>query len=110
MFLLIGISFGLFFGKLIGVFGVIFLLVKLGVVCLLYLVNWVYIVGVVCLVGIGFIMLLFIGGLSFGDNLILMNEVCVGVLSGLIVVVIVGYIVLWMVLIKDKVEEDCVVL
>jgi NhaA family Na+:H+ antiporter len=51
-------------------------------------------------------MSLFIGGLSFGDNLTLMNEVRVGVLSGSIVAAIVGYTVLRMASIKDKAEED----
>ncbi len=102
----IGISLGLFLGKLIGVFGVTFLLVKLGVARLPHLVNWAHIVGVACLAGIGFTMSLFIGGLSFGDNLTLMNEVRVGVLSGSIVAAIVGYTVLRMASIKDKAEED----
>lgn len=102
----IGIGLGLFLGKLVGVFGVTYLLVKLGVAHLPHMVNWAHIAGVACLAGIGFTMSLFIGGLSFGDNLTLMNEVRIGVLSGSIVSAIVGYTVLRMSSIKDKAEED----
>ena len=90
----IGIALGLFLGKKIGVFGLTWVLVKLKFAQLPYGVNWRHIYGVSCLAGIGFTMSLFIGGLSFGEGGVLMNEVRIGVLSGSILSAIVGYLVL----------------
>lgn len=90
----LGIALGLFIGKLIGVFGVTWLLVTFGAARLPNGVNWQHIFGAACLAGIGFTMSLFIGGLSFGEGL-LMNEVRVGVLGGSILSAIIGYLVLF---------------
>ncbi|MDP7149581.1 MAG: Na+/H+ antiporter NhaA [Paracoccaceae bacterium] len=76
-----GIILGLFAGKLAGVFGMTWLMVRLGAARLPHEVNWYHIFGVAGLAGIGFTMSLFIGGLSFGDPG-LMNQVRVGVLAG----------------------------
>lgn len=89
----LGIGGGLFIGKIIGVFGVTFLLVKLGIARMPHGAGWAHIFGVACLAGIGFTMSLFIGGLSFSDAS-LMNDVRLGVLSGSILSAIVGYTVL----------------
>lgn len=90
----IGIVLGLYFGKKIGVFGMTWILVKTGIAKLPYGVTWRHIYGVSCLAGIGFTMSLFIGGLSFGDGSIYMNEVRIGVLAGSILSAITGFIVL----------------
>ena len=85
-----GIALGLFAGKIIGVFGITFLVVKFGIARLPHGANWLHIFGVACLAGVGFTMSLFIGGLSFASPE-LMNQVRLGVLSGSVVSGIVGY-------------------
>ena len=69
----LGIAFGLFFGKQIGVFCFAWLAVKAGLATLPSKVNWSLIYGVSLLCGIGFTMSLFIGSLAFersGENLL----------------------------------------
>lgn len=89
----LGIGLGLYLGKIVGVFGVTWLLVRFGLARLPHGVTWQHIFGVACLAGIGFTMSLFIGGLSFGDGA-LMNDVRVGVLSGSLFSAVTGYLVL----------------
>ncbi|WP_106744831.1 Na+/H+ antiporter NhaA [Yoonia maritima] len=89
----IGIALGLIIGKQVGVFGVSYAMVKLGLVRLPHGANWAHIYGVACLAGIGFTMSLFIGSLSF-DSPELMNQVRLGVLSGSLVSGLLGYGVL----------------
>ncbi len=89
----LGIAAGLLVGKQIGVFGVTWAAVKLGLVRLPAGVNWVHIYGVACLTGIGFTMSLFIGSLAFETNE-MMNAVRLGVLSGSVLSATLGYIVL----------------
>lgn len=89
----LGIALGLILGKQIGVFGITFAMVKLGLARMPTGANWAQIYGVACLAGIGFTMSLFIGSLSFEDAA-LMNEVRVGVLSGSIVSGVLGYLAL----------------
>ena len=89
----LGIAAGLVVGKQIGVFGVTWAAVKLGLVRLPAGVNWVHIYGVACLTGIGFTMSLFIGSLAF-DGAEMMNSVRLGVLCGSVVSATLGFIVL----------------
>lgn len=89
----LGIALGLIVGKQIGVFGVTFAMVKLGIARLPHGANWLHIYGIACLAGVGFTMSLFIGGLSFDDPA-MMNQVRVGVLSGSILSGILGYVAL----------------
>ncbi|WP_420860894.1 Na+/H+ antiporter NhaA [Algirhabdus cladophorae] len=86
----LGIALGLIIGKQIGVFGVSFAMVKMGMARLPYGANWLHIYGIACLAGIGFTMSLFIGSLSF-DDAALMNQVRIGVLSGSIISGVLGY-------------------
>ena len=88
-----GIALGLLLGKQIGVFGVTWIIVKLGFARMPHGATWAHIYGVSALAGIGFTMSLFIGGLSFADPA-LMNEVRIGVLSGSILSAIIGFTVL----------------
>jgi NhaA family Na+:H+ antiporter len=88
-----GIALGLLLGKQVGVFGVVFAMVRLGFARLPHGANWAHIYGISCLAGIGFTMSLFIGGLSFGDPA-RMNDVRVGVLTGSLVSALLGYSVL----------------
>jgi NhaA family Na+:H+ antiporter len=89
----LGIAAGLFLGKLVGVFGTTYLLIRSGVATLPEGANWTHVFGIACLAGIGFTMSLFIGGLSFSD-LEHMNQVRLGVLGGSAISAIVGYKVL----------------
>ena len=91
----LGISGGLVIGKLVGVFGMTFLLVKLGVARLPEATGWVHILGLALLAGIGFTMSLFIGGLSF-ESADTMNLVRLGVLTGSVIAAITGYATLYM--------------
>lgn len=61
----LGIALGLFFGNQIGVMGMSWLTVKLGLAKLPDNVRWDHIYGVSLLCGIGFTMSLFISGLAF---------------------------------------------
>lgn len=89
----LGIAAGLVLGKQIGVFGLTWLMVKLGAGRLPFGVTWLHIYGVACLAGIGFTMSLFIGSLSFDDP-VLMNEVRIGVLAGSAISAVLGIIAL----------------
>lgn len=89
----LGIILGLLGGKVIGVFGTTWLVVKLGLARLPHEVNWVHILGTACLAGIGFTMSLFIGGLSFEDPS-LMNGVRLGVLTGSALAAVAGFTIL----------------
>ena len=90
-----GIAAGLFFGKQIGVFGSVWLAVKLGLARLPQGSSWLSIYGVALLTGIGFTMSLFIGSLAFerGDFDYL-AATRVGVLGGSILSAVLGYVVL----------------
>ena len=99
----LGIAAGLLLGKIVGVFGVTFLVVKLGFARLPYGANWAHIFGVACLAGIGFTMSLFIGGLSFADAS-LMNQVRLGVLTASTIAGVLGFAVLF--LAGARKEED----
>ncbi|MBN2939000.1 MAG: Na+/H+ antiporter NhaA [Collinsella sp.] len=61
----LGTYLGMLLGKPVGIFGVTFLLVKLGLAELPRRVNWKHIVGVGILGGIGFTMSILIAGLAF---------------------------------------------
>ena len=89
-----GIALGLLLGKLSGVFGFTWLLVKSGAARLPEGANWLHIFGVAALAGIGFTMSLFIGSLSFSD-LAQMNAVRLGVLTGSILSACLGFAVLF---------------
>ena len=89
-----GIALGLLIGKLTGVFGFTWILVKSGAARLPEGANWLHIFGVSALAGIGFTMSLFIGSLSFSD-LAHMNAVRLGVLTGSILSACLGFAVLF---------------
>ena len=61
----LGTYLGMLLGKPVGIFGVTFVLVKLGLAELPRRVNWKHIVGVGILGGIGFTMSILIAGLAF---------------------------------------------
>ncbi len=63
----LGIAAGLFVGKQVGIFGAIWLMVRLGLARLPEGMGWAAAYGVALLCGIGFTMSLFIGTLAFDD-------------------------------------------
>ena len=65
-------------------------------------VNWKGLAGISLLGGIGFTVSLFIANLSFGDNLVLLNQAKLGVILGTIISGIAGYIVLHLALPKKR--------
>jgi len=67
----LGIIFGLFIGKQIGIFGVSYILVKLKVASLPSQVTKRHLYGASVLAGIGFTMSLFVSSLSFADEMVL---------------------------------------
>ncbi|WP_432769344.1 MAG: Na+/H+ antiporter NhaA [Sphingopyxis sp.] len=90
----LGIAAGLFFGKQIGIFGSVWLCVKWGIAGKLRGATWLQIYGVSLLCGIGFTMSLFIGGLAFPGNALLIEEAKIGILMGSLVAALVGFAVL----------------
>ncbi|KAA0971687.1 Na+/H+ antiporter NhaA [Aureimonas fodinaquatilis] len=91
--LTLGVAAGLFFGKMIGVFGSVWLLVKTGFAELPAAASWSQVFGVSLLCGIGFTMSLFIGLLAFDDPG-LQDRVKFGILAGSLVAGLCGYAVL----------------
>lgn len=91
----IGIAAGLFIGKQLGVFSVVWLAVKLKLAALPQGSNWMSIYGVALLTGIGFTMSLFIGSLAFERGAFdQLAATRVGVLMGSILSAIAGYLLL----------------
>ena len=90
--LTLGIGFGLFLGKALGICGVTFLLVKLGFAQLPHGSTWPQFTGVSFLCGVGFTMSLFISMLAFAGDPFLQEESKVGILLGSLCSGVVGAI------------------
>ncbi len=86
----LGISAGLFFGKQIGVFVLLWLTVKLGIAKMPNTVTWFQLYGISVLSGIGFTMSLFIGSLAF-EHSGFDAPIRLGVLTGSVLSALVGY-------------------
>ncbi len=99
------IAAGLVVGKQLGIFTVVFLAVKSGFAQRPDNASWMEIYGVSILCGIGFTMSLFIGGLAFPGNQLLIDEAKIGILLGSAISAIMGYTVLR--LTTKHPEEDC---
>ncbi len=89
----LGIALGLFLGKQLGIFGSVWISVKLGLAVRPTNANWTQIYGVSLLCGIGFTMSLFIGGLAFTDAATA-DAVKIGVLMGSVISAVLGYALL----------------
>ncbi len=89
-----GIALGLLAGKTLGVFGLTWLAVKLGLAALPAGANWRQLLGVAILCGIGFTMSLFVGSLAFAPHL---SEYAgmdrMGILTGSFFAAVIGYLV-----------------
>ncbi|HET7561578.1 MAG TPA: Na+/H+ antiporter NhaA [Rhodanobacteraceae bacterium] len=92
--LTLGVAGGLLVGKIIGVFGVAVLAVKLGFARLPEAANWVQMLGIAALCGIGFTMSLFIGTLAFANHPVLQDEVKIGILGASLIAGAAGWLVL----------------
>ena len=90
----VGIMFGLFFGKQIGVFGFSWLAIKLKLATLPDESNWVQLYGVSVLTGIGFTMSLFIVSLAFADDSLFQYTDKLAILVASFASGIVGYMIL----------------
>jgi NhaA family Na+:H+ antiporter len=87
-----GIAAGLLLGKTVGVFGLTWLAVKLGIAALPSGANWGQVFGVAILCGIGFTMSLFVGSLAFvpgSSEYAGMDRM--GILTGSILAAVLGY-------------------
>jgi NhaA family Na+:H+ antiporter len=90
----LGCMLGLFAGKQIGVFGSVWLAVKLGVARRPSGLTGVQLYGLSLLCGIGFTMSLFVGLLAFGEAGPLQDQTKIGVLAGSLLSAIMGWAVL----------------
>jgi len=90
----LGIAAGLFLGKQVGVFVVVWFAVKLKLGERPRQASFAQIYGVSLLAGIGFMMSLFIGMLAFPDSEELQSAVKVGVLAGSLLSGLAGTVVL----------------
>jgi NhaA family Na+:H+ antiporter len=90
----LGIAAGLFVGKQIGIFGSVWLMVRLGLASKLRGASWPQIYGVATLCGIGFTMSLFIGALAFPDDPLLVEEAKIGVLLGSFASAVLGFLII----------------
>ncbi len=89
----LGVAFGLVVGKMIGVTGFGWLVVKLGWGRLPDGVNWRHMIGTGILTGVGFTVALFIAELAFEEHFHI-DLAKIGIFAGSIVAAIAGYIVL----------------
>lgn len=87
-----GTYFGMLLGKPIGIVGVTFLLVKLGIAELPSRVTWRHIVGVGILGGIGFTMSILISGLAFPAEPFEMLAAKAAILAGSVSAAVIGMI------------------
>jgi Na+:H+ antiporter, NhaA family len=90
-----GIALGLFFGKQLGIFGLCWIAIKLGMASLPKGMSWSSLYGTAVLCGIGFTMSLFIGSLAFEETGVnLLFDERLGIILGSLASGIVGYLVL----------------
>jgi NhaA family Na+:H+ antiporter len=89
----LGIATGLLLGKAIGVFGLSWLAIRLGLAALPQGANWNQVFGVAILCGIGFTMSLFVGSLAFVPGMsVYAGEDRMGILTGSILAAVIGYL------------------
>jgi len=89
----LGIALGLLIGKQIGIVGLAWIAIRLGLATLPRQVGWRQLHAVSLLAGIGFTMSLFIGNLAFADAQTI-DAVKIGVLAGSFIAAIAGYVLL----------------
>ena len=92
--LTLGVSLGLVVGKLVGVFGSAYAVIRLGLADVPRDASLLQFIGVSVLCGIGFTMSLFIGLLAFTADPTLQEEVKIGILAGSTLSAVAGYTLL----------------
>lgn len=90
----VAIAAGLFLGKQLGILAAVWAAVKVGFAPKPDGASWPEIWGVAILCGIGFTMSLFISGLAFAGNDLLIEEAKIGILMGSLLSAVVGYVIL----------------
>ena len=90
----LAVAAGLFLGKQLGIFGAVWLSVKLGLAAGLRGVGWLQVWGVSMLCGIGFTMSLFIGALAFPGRPDLVEAAKLGTLLGSVLSALAGFLIL----------------
>ena len=91
----LGITLGLFVGKQLGVFGLCWITIQLGMARLPKGMSWTSLYGTAALCGIGFTMSLFIGSLAFEETGVnLLFDERLGIIEGSLISGIVGYLIL----------------
>jgi NhaA family Na+:H+ antiporter len=101
----LGIALGLLIGKQVGIFGAVWLSIRLGLAGRPGGATWLQVYGAAMLCGIGFTMSLFIGGLAFPARPLLIEEAKIGILLGSIVSAVAGYLVLRFAPAHHRIEE-----
>jgi len=100
-----GIALGLLVGKQVGIFGLCWIVIKLGFTKLPNNMSWGDLYGTACLCGIGFTMSLFVGSLAFEETGVdLLFDERLGIVLGSVVSGILGYLVLKFSLKKNTVS------
>jgi NhaA family Na+:H+ antiporter len=90
-----GIALGLTAGKTVGIFAAVLIAVRLGFARLPEGADWLQMLGVAMLCGIGFTMSLFIAGLAFEDDAVrIATESRLGIVGGSLVAGVLGYLTL----------------
>jgi len=89
-----GVFFGLFLGKPIGVIGACWLACKFNLAALPPMTTWRHIIGAGCLAGIGFTMALFIANLAFKGDATHLDASKLGILGASVVSTIAGLSIL----------------
>ena len=90
-----GIAMGLVVGKQIGIFGLCWLAIKLGLARLPSGMSWLSLYGTAALCGIGFTMSLFIGSLAFEENGVdMFFDERLGIIVGSLISGIIGFFIL----------------
>ena len=97
---------GLFVGKQLGVFGAVWLTVRLGIAPAPQYARWSELYGASVLCGIGFTMSLFIGALAFPAAPEAIEQAKLGTLAGSLLSAIVGWTILRMATPQPFSEED----
>lgn len=100
----LGVMLGLIFGKFIGIAGVSWVMLKLGLAELPKDTRFTQIAGVSLLAGIGFTMSIFVAQLGFGENETLLLMAKTGILTASLISGVAGYI--WLYVVSQPASEN----